>query len=469
MAVDSTHPEYDAVADKRQRVRDALDADKVRGATTKYLPKLGGMEDDDYNNYLLRAPYFGATARTLQGVSGLVFRRDTQVTTPAVDAASALLNDVNGRGVNLDRFAQTVFDEACSIGGAGVYVTLPQAASAGARAYTSLYKSESIINWDETIVDGRHITQRVVLKESVTIRDPDDTYKRKRIDQWRDVYLDDAGLLAVDVWRKATDIDIGGQQGFAIVEHYEPRFRGVRLRLVPFVPINARSIGFSPEDPPMLALADANIDHWRQMADYRWSQHNVAAAVSIVIAAEGFEASEVKVGPGAVIVLPDNSANVTTTEFSGQGLQPQRDAINDTVGHMAALGAGIIAPEKAAPETAETHRLKQGRESATIASTVQTVSDGLSQAMTLMMNLSGITGEVAVELNSDLVDSKLQPDELRAVVEAFQSGAMSFETLHYNMQRGEMTRPGIKAEDERALIEAQMPALPELPMFEGDE
>jgi hypothetical protein len=461
MAVDSTHPEYDAVTDKRQRVRDALDADKVREAGTRYLPKLSGMENPDYESYKMRAPYFGATHRTLQGVSGLVFRRDIQTTLPDANGAADLIKDMNGKGVNLDRFAQTVFDEACSIGGVGVYVTLPQMAAAGARAYMSCYKAESVVNWEDITVEGRQITKRVVLKERATIRDEADPYKRKHIEQWRDAYLDDAGLLAVDVWRKATDIGIG-RQGFVVVEHHEPRFRGIRLRMIPFVPINARSIGFTPEEPPMLALADANLDHWRQMADYRWSQHNVAAATTTVIAADGFSPKEVKYGPGTILTIPTSDAKVFNTEFSGQGLQPQRDAIADTVGHMAALGAGIIAPEKSAAETAETHRLKQGRESATIASTVQTVSDGLSMATTLMINLSGIPGDVSVELNSDLVDSKLSPDELRAVVEAYQAQAMSFETMHYNLQRGEMTRPGIDPDDEKALIDVQAPQLPEM-------
>jgi hypothetical protein len=79
-----------------------------------------------------------------------------------------------------------------------------------------------------------------------------------------------------------------------------------------------------------------------------------------------------------------------------------------------------------------------------------------------MINLSGIPGDVSVELNSDLVDSKLSPDELRAVVEAYQAQAMSFETMHYNLQRGEMTRPGIDPDDEKALIDVQAPQLPEM-------
>ena len=49
--------------------------------------------------------------------------------------------------------------------------------------------------------------------------------------------------------------------------------------------------------------------------------------------------------------------------------------------------------------------------------------------------------------------------ELTELTKAWQSGAISYETLYYNMQRGEVTRPGITAEKEKAEIEIESPAM----------
>ena len=255
---------------------------------------------------------------------------------------------------------------------------------------------------------------------------------------------------------------------FVPVEAYEPRMRGARLPSIPFVFVNARSLGPELEEPPLLPLADANLDHYRLMTDYRHGLHYTALPTPYVFG--GTEDQELKIGAGTAWTGTNSDVKVGMLEFTGAGLSALETAIENSVGYMASLGARLIEAEKNAAETAETHRLRQGREQATVAGTVQTLNDGLSQALTLALNLSGVTGEVQVECNTDLVDARLAPDELRVLVEAYQTGAMAFDTFYHNLRRGEMTRPGVDADDERALIEAGVGAqMAALPAFEGDD
>ena len=60
-----------------------------------------------------------------------------------------------------------------------------------------------------------------------------------------------------------------------------------------------------------------------------------------------------------------------------------------------------------------------------------------------------------VELNRDFIDARLDPQEQSSLMLMLQSGAISYETYYYNLERGELTRPGITAEEEKALIDAQ--------------
>lgn len=463
MAVDSTHPDYDAMLSKWERVRDALDGDRVKDAGDKYLPRLSGMTRDDYAAYKKRGLYYGATARTLQGVSGLVFRRDTMAQIPASTVAEELVQDVSIRGVSYDRFAQMIFDEAFSLGRVGIYVSMPATNRAGQRAYVTRYRAENIVNWSEEEIDGRMVTTRVVLKERRMLPDLTDPYKVKACDQYRDVYLED-GALRVVVWRKSADIGVRAPNAMTWipVEEYEPRFRGARLTYVPFWMVNARSIGPQPEDPPLLPLADANLDHYRLMTDYRHGLHYTALPTPYVFG--GSNEDELRIGSGTAWTGGNSDVKVGMLEFTGAGLGALSEAISDSVSYMASLGARLIEAEKQAAETAETHRLRQGRDQATVAGCVQNVNAALSDAVTLMLNLSGVPGEAVIEANTDIVDAKLAPDELRVLVEAYQTGAMSFKTFYHNLQRGEMTRAGVDVEEEREEIEAtaalQMAALP---------
>ena len=79
-------------------MRDAVageDVVKARGET--YLPRLTGQEA--YRGYVLRALFFGATGRTLQGLLGAVMRKDPVVTLPAPAGAHPGLLEFNGQGL----------------------------------------------------------------------------------------------------------------------------------------------------------------------------------------------------------------------------------------------------------------------------------------------------------------------------------------------------------------------------------
>ena len=76
MPVNSNHPEYDATLPAWVRARDVLAGeDAVKAAGEKYLPRLDSQSEQEFGNYVRRACFFGATARTLDEYLDLVFRR----------------------------------------------------------------------------------------------------------------------------------------------------------------------------------------------------------------------------------------------------------------------------------------------------------------------------------------------------------------------------------------------------------
>jgi hypothetical protein len=63
--------------------------------------------------------------------------------------------------------------------------------------------------------------------------------------------------------------------------------------------------------------------------------------------------------------------------------------------------------------------------------------------------------KVYVKMNTDFVDVSLSPQEITALLQALQAGAISQDTFLYNMLQGERLPPGRTIEEEKLLIEAE--------------
>jgi hypothetical protein len=74
-----------------------------------------------------------------------------------------------------------------------------------------------------------------------------------------------------------------------------------------------------------------------------------------------------------------------------------------------------------------------------------------------MAEWEGVSGDIEVELNTDFVDTKILPQELTALMGAWQSGAISHETFLHNMKKGEILPVGVTVEDEKDRIDLQNP------------
>ena len=145
MAVNSTHPDYDASALDWSRARDVLAGeDAVKAAGEKYLPRLDSQTDDEFAAYRKRAAFFNATARTAEGYVGLMFRRPPFVKVPESGsgvgrALADFVNDADMLGTTLAAYAKNVIWEVMGLGRAGSLVDWEDEVEK--RAYVALYSA----------------------------------------------------------------------------------------------------------------------------------------------------------------------------------------------------------------------------------------------------------------------------------------------------------------------------------------
>ena len=460
MPVDTHHAEYDANLTAWTRARDLVageDAVKAKGET--YLPRLPGQSDTEYAAYKLRAAFFNATGRTVDGLVGLVFRKDPTVVLPA--ALKALAEDVDLAGKTLPEFARRIVSEVVQVGRGGILVEYPKAEvrdrtadevkAENLRPYMTFYPAEKILDWRTGRVNNRHTVTMVKLEESVDEPDPADEWKRKTATQIRVLELTTAGVQ-VSVWRKT-------ETGWIAVETFPLIIRGQVASEIPFVFVGPVDSTSEVQKAPIVDLVAVNLSHYRTSADYEnglhWTGVPTPVFIGQFLTRDGAEVDTIRLGSSEGIHLTEGG-DAKYLEFEGSGLEGGLGkALERKEQHMAVLGARILANEKRAVEAAETAAIHRAGENSVLASLAQSVSKALTRALAGMAAWQGVDGEISFKLCTDYLPTPMDSQTLAALVAAWQAGALSQGELFEAFVAGEVIRSDKDPTEHESEIEAE--------------
>lgn len=432
MGIDSTHPLYDDSKEKWTRVRDSyLGSDAIKSKGEIYLPKLSSQEKGEYDAYVMRSMYVNAIKNTVQGLVGAVMRINPVINAP--DRIMELAQDITGTGVSLNDFISNMLSEQLLMGRQGVMIDRTTE-----RAYLSGYTTEQMTNWMEDVI---------VLKETYLQQDLNDNYSQSYEVQFRELLIDENGEFLVRLWKD--------NEGWSISQEIYPTKVGQALDMIPFVAISGNELNMNPTQPPLMSLVDTNLSMYRTSADLEHGRHFTALPTPYVTGIDGD--SELRIGSGSAWILPDSSSKAGYLEFTGQGLQALEKAVEEKRSIMAGLGASLLQTQKNGVESAESLRLRQNSEASVLVGAVLSVQEGIAKALSIMAEWEGVSGDIEVELNTDFVDTKILPEELTALMGAWQSGAISHETFLHNMKKGEILPVEVTVEDEKDRIDLQNP------------
>lgn len=458
MPVTTQHRQYSAVVAKWKRCRDAYSgSDAIKDAGEAYLPKLGAQTDPEYKAYKTRALWYGATKRTVQGLSGAVMRKEAAVTVKNEELKQDLEN-VTLTGVGLPAFAKTVIEETLQVGRCGVLCDMSDDATIHAterRPYWSFYAAEAIKNWHTEIRGGVPVLVKVVLYEESEQQKGQDEFDYECKPQYRVLKLNAEGNYEVQVYRKASGSEASKDGEWIGEEATIPQRRGAPLKYIPFVFINPTSVTPDIEDPPLIDLVDVNLSHYLTSADLEHGRHFCGLPT---VWATGIPTdTTMKVGSSVVLTASDPMAKFGILEFTGKGLGALETGLENKERQMAVLGARLLEQQKPAVESNDTIVTRTAGERSILQSLCQTISQALTQVLKWHAEWKGDTVEedMAIALNQDFVNAEMPTDLLLALLQAVQSGNISWETFYFNLEKGEITRPGVDAETEKALIEEQ--------------
>ena len=352
MPVDTPSPEYEAALPRWQRCRDCFEgSDAVKARATAYLPTLEGHKgssSEKYDAYKTRAVFYNATARTVAGLLGSVFRATPSWTFPALIEDD--LEDVTLMGRPLVSFALMAFKELLVTGRVGVQVDMPKAPAAGAktRPYWVLRRAEDILSWRTVVRGGQETLTRVVLSEVVEEDDPEDEWSPTVIDQIRVLELVQhprtaAATYQIRRFRKkpsketkdATDTWEAFEAPIVPLKHGDP------LTFIPFQFIGPTSVTPAIEKSPMVDIVDVNLSHYRTSADFEHGAHVTALPTPWVSGVDPELVDTFPIGSATAWVLQYPQARAGMLEFTGDGLKTLERSLSVKQEQMASLGARL--------------------------------------------------------------------------------------------------------------------------------
>jgi hypothetical protein len=441
--------EYLDYSEDWRKLRDVhAGARAIKAAGPAYLPKLDGQDPQQYQAYETRALWFGAFPRTVAGLAGAIARKPAAVSVP--EPIRPHLTDLTTTGQSLDACALTIVKEVLIVGRAGALIDLPSKEDTRPRPYWTMFATEQIVNWHSTTRAGVTTLELVVLRQQVSEASADRFHPSVH-EQYLVLELID-GRYRMQVWR-----DVPGR-GLAPIREVWPTRRGTPLSFIPFAFFSPTGNETEPQKPPLLDLAEVNLSHYRSSADLEHGRHYTALPVPWVTGAPTSQSPPLRIGSAVAWMIQSPEARVGMLEFTGQGLGALERALETKEKLMAVLGARLLETQKLGIEAADTVRLRQSGDSAVLAGLALAVSAGLSQLLRIHAWWAGLEvadQNISVDLNRDFFDAPLSSAELDSLVATWQAGGISYETLYWNLQRGEIARPGVAVEQERVEIQAE--------------
>lgn len=450
---ETVRPEVSELMPIYKRIRDVIE-NRVTECGEIYLPCPSGkplskreeVEKERYDAYKRRAVFYNFLARTLTGFIGQIYSRDAEVTVPAT--LEALEKDANGDGLTLEQLSKEACAEVLSVGRFGLLVDYPnfetnptkqQIDDGIARPVIVAYKTENIIDWDYSERGAKKILSYLVLRETYSDRDKDTGGLQIKI-QWRVLSLEN-DVYTVSIWRE----DDGNGNGKRV---YTPKADNKTLDEIPFTFIGAVNNDARVDRPPMQDMADINIGHYRNSADYEESVFLIGQPTLVVTGLTEKWWNNVLKGilrfgsRNGIQLEKDSDAKILQAEPNTLA----KEAMDSKKEQLAAMGAEFLR-EQSVQKTATEADINDAARTSAIANAARNVTDAFKFALEWAAVFQG-ESETTVDfkLNSEFDLARMTEGERSQLMKEWQAGAIS-----WTEYRSAMRKAGIATEKDEAV------------------
>lgn len=468
MALNSTHPLYDAFREDWVLMRDCYAGERVvKHKGTMYLPatpaqlldkvdKVDSLGWKSYQAYKTRAVFHDYVADAVEFYIGLLHQKPPTIELP--DAMKPLLEKASNKGEGLETLLRRINEQQIVTGRLGLLLDFPENPDPGKpMPYIAMYAGEHIKNWDDSDdSEGVNALNLVVLDESAFERQVNLVWKS--VEKYRVLLLD---TPAVESIQNAQEIDNEAEVGQVkrvymageFVLHTSgntinkesmkiPLFRGQPLDKLPFVFINSKDIIATPDNPPLLGLGRLCMTIYRGEADYRNQLFLQGQDTLVVIGgmtdAEDTTGEGVRVGAGARLDI-NLGGDAKYVGVSATGLPEVRQALQADKDRAAIKSGQLASKQTGQKESAESLKVRLGSQTATLFQIAKAGAAALQQILRIGAEWMGQDPEkVVVTPNLEFGDFNIDGKEIVDLMSARTMGApLSLESIHaVQVERG---------------------------------
>ena len=461
MPVSAQHKEYQKYINQWQMLRDCDDganAIKTRrgGGALGQLGSLPGASylpppnaDDGsianklrYEAYRQRASFVNFVGHTKEGMLGMVFRKETAL---ELDPSIEYMRDnSNGQGLSADQLIRWVAADTLLVGRFGLLVDYPAARpgltaaqSAGLEAKILAYPAEAVINWRTETINGRQVLSMVVLREP-TEKISDDGFEVIELMYHRVLLLVD-GVYVQRLYDENDEL-LGIEEGGAFNTDIVPRKSdGSTWNEIPFTFVGSINNDADVDKAPLYDIAEINIAHYRNSADYEESSFLVGQPTPVFAGltqswVDQNMSDGVAFGSRAAVLLPE-SGNAMLLQ-AGENQMPLK-GMEIKEQQMIKIGTRII-QDSGGIETAEAAKIRFAGQNSKLSAIIGNVELAFFNCLSWVMEFMGGSAEPEVEINKEFYEASIDPQLVMASIQLMDRGVIALPDLRDQLRRAGM-------------------------------
>jgi hypothetical protein len=195
---------------------------------------------------------------------------------------------------------------------------------------------------------------------------------------------------------------------------------------IPFIFIGAENNDETPDQSPLYNIAEINISHYQNSADFEESCFLVGQPTPVIAGLtqqwyNDILKKKIALGSRGGIPLPEGGS---ATLLQANPNQMPEKGMEMKEAQIVKIGARVIT-DTATNETAEAARIRFAGENSELGTIVGNVESGLMQCLEWCSSFVGVNPESFVTMNKEFYDKSLDPSEIMASIQLLDRGIIA--------------------------------------------
>lgn len=487
---------YDSLVDTWKKCRAfshsqqyVKDADILPSATNYLLPFSPSMSLEQYAFFKAEAELPGITSQFISIVVGGLLRKPPQIEYKkdiSEEAKDWIVSDITVDGGSLIAFLDQLLNEEMQTSRAWIYVDYPEIdAEQGAamdklqwdavKPYMVIWQAENVINWQTTIINGKRLLSRIVVRGyQERYKDPLQFHPEYIDTIWVHELID--GVYQIRVFENDSGTTPKVVEGQVQVSK-ESTFRQVGTEITPLM--HGERMAFIPAYPANGSI-DATEPYITVFVDKEQALYNVMSRRNHLLYGAAtytpWIASDMPDDDFAKIVNQGLGTWIRLRQGDEIGsLSPPTEALKDLEATIAAkldelakLGMRFLAPETAESGVALT--IRSAAQVATLGTLNTKIGEVMSGVIAFMLNrrydLGLNNNDVVFSLSPDFDPAAIGQEYLRLMTEIYEKGLIPRSEWLRLLKANELLSPEYNDEEAQAEIDQDENVIPTAQKYE---